>query len=121
MSATLVETVPNLAGAAMMLLGLLLPLGRRRAPAAAPRLVAWQGGLLALAAASAAWSGAGARHLWFLALGALLARALLLPALLRLWGSSAGYRSPVSEHSRWVAYIAHPLTNAVRRSEVVIV
>ena len=84
MSAALVgEALPNLAGAAMLLLGLLLPLGPRRASAAAARLVAWQGGLLALAAASAAWSEAGVRHLWVLALGALLARALLLPTLLR--------------------------------------
>jgi hydrogenase-4 component E len=83
-AALLGEALPNLAGAAMLLLGLLLPLGQRRASAAAARLVAWQGGLLALAAASAAWSEAGVRHLWVLALGALLARALLLPTLLRL-------------------------------------
>ena len=74
----------------MLLLGLLLPLLRRRASAVAPRLVAWQGGLLALAAACAAWSGAGARHLWLLALGALLARALLLPTLVRLGTGRTG-------------------------------
>jgi hydrogenase-4 component E len=77
------EAVPNLAGAAMLLLGLLLPLAPRGASPAAPRLVAWQGGMLALAAASVAWSGEGARHLWVLALGALAGRALVLPTLLR--------------------------------------
>jgi hydrogenase-4 membrane subunit HyfE len=80
-AAFLQEVIPNLAGAAMLLLGLLLPLRER--VEAAGRLVAPQGGLLALAAGSAAWGGAG-WHLWFLALGALVGRALLLPAMLRL-------------------------------------
>lgn len=72
-----------LAGAAALLLGLLLPLQRRGAAAAA-RLVAAQGGMVALAAASAAWSGTGGPHLWLLAFGALAGRALFLPALVRL-------------------------------------
>ena len=89
------EAVPNLAGAAMLLLGLLLPLGSRRASAAAaPRWVAWQGGLLALAAASAAWSGAGGWHLWVLAFGALAGRALLLPGLLRMATGRVGGDAP---------------------------
>ncbi len=84
--ASLVDAVPNLAGAAMLLLGLFLPARRRRESAA--RLVAWQGGLLALAAASAAWrGGAAAPLLWVLAFGALAGRALPLSALLR---SAAG-------------------------------
>ena len=77
----LADALPNLAGVAMLLLGLLLPLRRRHAPAV--RLVAAQGGLLALAAGSAAWGGAGP-HFWLLALGALVGRALLLPTLMRL-------------------------------------
>jgi hydrogenase-4 component E len=76
------SAVPVLAGAAMLLLGLLLPLRRRRAGAA--RLVAAQGGMLALAAAAAAWTGAGGPWLWALALGALAGRALVLPTLVRL-------------------------------------
>lgn len=81
-----VDAIPNLAGAAMLLLGLLVPLRRRVASA---RLVAVQGGLLALAAASAAWGGAGA-HLWFLAFGAFAGRALLLPTLFRLAAARNG-------------------------------
>jgi len=82
---TFADAVPNLAGAAMLLLGLLLPL-RQRGRAAA-RSVAWQGGLLALAAAVVASRGGGAQ-LWLLALGALAGRAVFLPTLLRL--ASAG-------------------------------
>lgn len=76
------EAIQNLAGAAMLLLGLLLPTRRRHGSAA--RLAAWQGGLLALAAACAAWSGTEGAILWALAFAALAGRALLLPALLRL-------------------------------------
>lgn len=86
--ASFAEAVPNLAGAAMLLLGLFLP--TRRRPDAAARLVAWQGGLLALAAASAAWSGAAAPSFWFVAFGALAGRALLLPALLRMATDGGG-------------------------------
>jgi hydrogenase-4 component E len=79
----LAEAVPNLAGAAMLLLGFLLPLRARSATGAA-RLVAWQGGLLACAAGAAAWGGAAGPQLWPLAIGALAGRALPLPTLLRL-------------------------------------
>ncbi len=75
----LADALPGVAGVAMLLVGLLLPLRQR---GAAARLVAVQGGLLAAAAGSAAWGGAG-RHLWLLALGALALRALALPTLLR--------------------------------------
>jgi hydrogenase-4 component E len=90
------SAAPILAGAAMLLLGLLLPMARRRSAAA--RLAAAQGGMLALAAASAAWSGAGP-HLWRVALGALAGRALLLPALLRLAtdGNAAAPRAAAGE------------------------
>ena len=85
------DAISNLAGAAMLLLGLLLPL--RRAAAAA-RLLAVQGGALALAAAAVAWGGAGGgaggAQLWLLALGALAGRALSLPTLLRLAAGRAG-------------------------------
>jgi hydrogenase-4 membrane subunit HyfE len=84
------DSVPNLAGVAMLLLGLALPL--RRGVAAAARLVAAQGGLLAFAAAGAAAaesSGAGP-HLWLLALGALAGRALLVPTLFRLLAARTG-------------------------------
>lgn len=94
--ASFVEAVPNLAGAAMLLLGLLLP--TRRRPGAAARLVAWQGGLLASAAACAAWGGAATPALWAVALGALAGRALPLPALLRMaaphGGGGAATREP---------------------------
>lgn len=86
--ASLADTVPNLAGVAMLLLGLLLPTRRRHG--AATRLAAWQGGLLALAAASTAWGGEAGPLLWLLAVGALAGRALLLPALLRLATERAG-------------------------------
>lgn len=82
------HTVPNLAGAAMLLLGLLLPTRQRRGAAA--RVAAWQGGLLALAAASTARGGEAGPLLWLLAFGALAGRALLLPALLRLPTERAG-------------------------------
>lgn len=88
------NAVPFLAGTGMLLLGLLLPVARRHGAAA--RLVAAQGGLLALAAASAAWGGAG-RHLWLLAVGALVGRALPVPVLLRLAaGRSRGATWPPS-------------------------
>jgi hydrogenase-4 component E len=90
-AAPFADAIPNFAGAAMLLLGLLLPL--RRGGAAAARLVAAQGGLLALAAASAAWGGSGP-HLWLLALGAFAGRALLLPTLLRLASGRAADTSP---------------------------
>ena len=87
------SAVPTLAGTAALLLGLLLPLQRRSAAAAA-RLVAAQGGMVALAAASVAWIGAGGPHLWALALGALVGRTLFLPALVRLAaGDGAGPRT----------------------------
>lgn len=89
--ASFAEALPNVAGAAMLLLGFALP--TRRWPGAAARLVAWQGGLLALAAASAAWSGAAPPSLWFVAFGALAGRALLLPGLLRLAAGGDGGRA----------------------------
>lgn len=87
----LAEAMPNLAGVAMLLLGLLVPTRRRRDAAA--RLVAWQGGLLGAAAATAAWGGGAVSAgppLWLLAFGALAGRGLLLPALLRLAARPAG-------------------------------
>jgi hydrogenase-4 component E len=93
--AILADAVPNLAGVAMLLLGLMLPLGRRNATTASARLLAWQGGLLACAAAATAWGGAGGPHLWLLALGALAGRALALPTLLRAaMGHAAGGALP---------------------------
>ena len=95
--ASFVEAVPNLAGAAMLLIGLFLPTRRRRDSAA--RLVAWQGGLLALAAASAAWVGPVPQSLWFLSCAALAGRALLLPGLLRMAAggeTAAAARAPAA-------------------------
>lgn len=87
MSATAFAAVlPNLAGVAMLLLGLRLPLRGERDVEGAARSVAWQGALLALAAGAAASGGAGP-HLWLLACGAIGGRALLLPVLMR---SAAG-------------------------------
>jgi hydrogenase-4 membrane subunit HyfE len=80
-AAQLADLAGDLAGVAMLLLGLLLPMQRRREAAA--RLVAWQGGLLALAAGAAALGGAGP-YCWLMAFLALVVRALLLPERLRL-------------------------------------
>ncbi len=55
-----------------------------------------QGGALALAAASAAWSGTGPPGLWLLALGAFAGRALFLPALLRLAAAGRGALRPAA-------------------------
>ncbi len=93
------DSMVDLAGAAMLLLGLLLPVQRRCGAAA--RLAAWQGGFLALAAAVAAWNGGG-NGLWLVAVVAAAGRAARLPALLRLATTSIGGGGDADAPSRAV-------------------
>jgi hydrogenase-4 membrane subunit HyfE len=101
-AAELADLAGDLAGVAMLLLGLLLPMQRRREAAA--RLVAWQGGLLALAAGAAALGGAGP-YCWLMAFLALVVRALLLPERLRLAVGRAEGADAARLHGAGASYL----------------